>query len=321
MDLDELAAAINLEFSKHLKIDSNEDAIAMMCDHVFKNAHTATPCHHIPSTVGHIPDVVNQPVDYCKTFTESKQRRKRRPYTGRSGNIGSMADDSYDVLCPKCYHCGSRNTFDDVDATGDWVCLDCGTCTQNNICTDAFRCLPFDEYIAKSSCMGVTRNKVVYKREKYLNELLDRLTGVQNVEVPEYIYGDVSSKLTQGQRVTGKGVKNALMKSKLNRWYDHAYLIANTLSKNRSVIRVSHHERERIIRMFLKVENTFKTTSSGRKNCLNYPYVMSRLFRLIGRTDVSHELDMLKCRDRLHVHDKLWKDICEKMGWQFTPVL
>jgi len=256
----------------------------------------------------------NPAVAYCKTLDETRKRKRHAPARKNKPLV------NVDAMRPRCYHCGSHELHEDQEA-GDLVCTQCATCTPDRLTTDAFKCMHFDDYGALKSSVDACTRKNFYKRINYFNDLLSQLLGRQNAHVPDEVLCACLDHLDQTEWITGKDVKRALKKARLGRYYEHAHLIANKLTDNRSLVDIDHLEEGILQKMFHKVQRCFDGQKGVRKNCLNYAYVLWQLCRLIGRTDVCDHLDMLKCKARLKVHDELWKDICAKLDWRYIPVI
>lgn len=263
------------------------------------------------TTIARRREEANPAVSYCCTQQESRKRKATKH--------SNKPEFDPLTLVHTCRSCGSRDIYEDRRG-GELICEECGTCEDNRITTDAYKCMSFDDYGAMKSTVDANTRKNFYKRINYFNELLLHLTGTQNKKIPEEVYRRVEKRLEGNAPICGKSVRWALKKEKLGRLYEHSYLIANRLSGNASLVELDHIEREVLCTMFKKLQEPFEKFKEDRKNCLNYPYILFQLFRLINREDLCEHVEMLKCAVRLREHDRLWKRVCADMSWNFHPV-
>ena len=106
-----------------------------------------------------------------------------------------------------------------------------------------------------------------------------------------------------------------------NDYYEHIPYIINQF--NRTHAPVIAPELEEIIRgMFTAIQIPFeKYCPVKRKNFLSYNYVMYKFFELLELDEYLNCFQLLKSRTKLYDQDKLWKNICKDLGWQFISSL
>lgn len=333
-DLDEFAYQVDLQIARQLSDEEAvTDALMAYSEEIMRlgGRRPPEPPEARSSSTSDPGDAEDEPrvVSYCRTLAEHRRRRRPRTKTGDAFSYapvsarGNRPIVTYDMLRPKCYHCGSRDLFDDRDFSGDLICRSCATCTPDNITTNAFKCMHFDDYGAMKSTVDAGARKNHYKRDNYFGDLITQLLGRQNAKIPDHVYARVRQDLrdTCPTCINGKTVKHALKKSRLGKFYEHAHMIANAITGNACLVRLDHVEEETLHRMFRKIQKTFERHKGDRKNCLNYPYVLWQFFVLIGRRDLCDHVDMLKCQTRLRRHDELWRLVCQDVGWEYIPVV
>jgi len=77
---------------------------------------------------------------------------------------------------------------------------------------------------------------------------------------------------------------------------------------------------EQLCNMFLKIQEPFeKYCPAGRTNFLSYSYVTYKFCQLLGYNEYLPHFNLLKSKDKLRQQDKIWKNICNDMGWKFYP--
>ena len=72
--------------------------------------------------------------------------------------------------------------------------------------------------------------------------------------------------------------------------------------------------------MFKDIQNPFmKHCPVYRKNFLSYSYVLHKFCQLLELDDFLKYFPLLKSREKLQQQDKIWKNICLELDWQYIP--
>ncbi len=70
--------------------------------------------------------------------------------------------------------------------------------------------------------------------------------------------------------------------------------------------------------MFKDIQKPFSIyCPKNRKNFLNYSYVLHKFCELLGLDNYINYFPLLKNNNKLLQHDKIWKNICSYMKWEF----
>ena len=70
--------------------------------------------------------------------------------------------------------------------------------------------------------------------------------------------------------------------------------------------------------LFKEIQIPFmKHCPPERKNFLSYSYVLHKFCELLEYDNLLCYFSLLKSREKLQEQDKIWKKICEKLGWHF----
>ena len=72
-----------------------------------------------------------------------------------------------------------------------------------------------------------------------------------------------------------------------------------------------HHIRER----FRQVHDTFHQKDRRRKNLLENSYILLKLLEMNNHGDTARQL--VPYMKKFQVNDKLWKELCDELGWTF----
>jgi len=224
---------------------------------------------------------------------------------------------------PTCAHCGSTDLIRD-DKHGDTVCGNCATCSYTPITNDAFKCLACDDYGKLKSYTDALRKRNCYKKTNYFNEMLKYLAGKQQLDVSSDVWDIIKHQDYMTTPVRASDIRDVLKKHKLHKFYRHASLLARMVNQAEGVSvppTLTYQEEDLLKYMFQRFCQVFSKIRGNRKNCLNYAYVMYQFLRLINRDDLCDHVSMLKCRSRLHQHDRFWKEFCGHVKWLYIPYL
>lgn len=165
-----------------------------------------------------------------------------------------------------------------------------------------------------------------YKRINHLNEWLNQIQGKETTEIPEEIYDKILMEIKK-QRITNMAdlsydkVKRILKQLKVHKYYEHIPHIINRLN-GLPMPNFAQDLEEKLRTMFKQIQSPFlKHSPPNRKNFLSYSYVLHKFLQLLEKDEYLIFFQLLKSRDKLAAQDKIWKKICEEVGWQFIPSL
>ena len=83
---------------------------------------------------------------------------------------------------------------------------------------------------------------------------------------------------------------------------------------------MSREIEEELRRMFREIQIPFhKYCPPERKNFLSYSYVLHKFVELLDLDEYKNCFVLLKSREKLHQQDKIWKQICSHLKWQYIP--
>ena len=112
-------------------------------------------------------------------------------------------------------------------------------------------------------------------------------------------------------------IREILKKIKLNKFYEHIPYIINKIN-GKPPPNISKHLEEKLRYMFKEIQNPFqKHCPKHRKNFLSYSYVIHKFIQLLGIDEYLIYFPLLKSREKLYQQDKIWKEICNDLDWQY----
>ena len=165
-----------------------------------------------------------------------------------------------------------------------------------------------------------------YKRINHLNEWLNQIQGKETTDIPEEIYDKIlmeikKQRITNMTDITYDKMKKILKQLKIHKYYEHIPHIINRLN-GLPMPNFSPELEEKLRSMFKQIQTPFlKHSPAKRKNFLSYSYVLKKFLQLLEKDEFLIYFQLLKSRDKLASQDKIWKSICEEVGWQFIPSL
>lgn len=214
-----------------------------------------------------------------------------------------------------CHKCGEYRELITGDAV--LVCPKCGDEVQAIMESDkpSYRDPPHENmYFA-------------YKRINHFKEQLAHFQAKETTKIPQEVYDIILIEFMKENKndlstLTKSQVKKYLQKYghlDYTKYYENINQIICRLSGIQPVIMTQEIE-EQLCNMFIKIQEPFeKHCPPGRTNFLSYSYVTYKFCQLLGYTEYLSHLTLLKSKDKLRQQDKIWRNICTDMGWQFYP--
>lgn len=225
-------------------------------------------------------------------------------------NAEKRANDSHsDEVCV----CGAKCVFDSRESV--LVCEVCGISKPHTY--SSTRNLSYTEEINMNAVSSYS-----YKRLNHLSEWLSTLQAKQNTDIPEAVIEAVKNEfkkqrtLTRGEIKPGK-VRAFLKKLGLSKYYEHTALITNMLNGVPPPQLPAELE-AKIKTLFLQIQAPFqKHCPPSRKNFLSYSFCLNKLVTLLGYEEYVIYFPLLKSTEKLWACEKIWKAICQELGWEY----
>jgi len=154
-----------------------------------------------------------------------------------------------------------------------------------------------------------------------LNEIIAQFQAKECTDIPKEIYTEIQNEINKRKLnvvdLTLNSMRDILRKLRLNKYYEHIPHIINKLN-GLPPPTMSRNAEEKIRSMFKTIQIPFsKYCPRNRKNFMSYNYVLHKLCELLNYTDFLQCFPLLKSREKLQQQDKIWKKICDHVGWQF----
>jgi len=163
-----------------------------------------------------------------------------------------------------------------------------------------------------------------YKRINHFNEWLAQFQAKESIDIPQEVYEGILKELKKNIFLNIKDIKYShireiLKKLKFNKYYEHIPHIINILNGQKAPVLSRSHE-EQLRMMFKEIQTPFmQHCPHNRKNFLSYSYVLHKFCELIELDELLTYFPLLKSREKLQQQDRIWKDICKSLKWQYIP--
>ena len=164
----------------------------------------------------------------------------------------------------------------------------------------------------------------VYKRINHFNEHLSTFQAKETTDIPPHVYESIIKFLKKDknfrmENITHKILKDALKTLKFNKFYEHIPHIINMITGKQTPFLTRKNE-EQLRIMFKDIQTPFQNNCpSDRKNFLSYNYVLHKFCQLLELDHLLIHFSLLKSREKLREQDKIWKNICKDLKWEYIP--
>ena len=165
-----------------------------------------------------------------------------------------------------------------------------------------------------------------YKRINHFNEWLAQFQAKESTEIPQEVFDQILVELKKKRILDTRTLKNSkireiLKKLKLNKYYEHVPHIINRLNGQNGPV-MSREIEDKLRNMFREIQPSFqKHCPEGRNNFLSYSYVLYKFCELLELDEYLSCFPLLKNRDKLYNQDKIWREICRELKWEYIKSL
>ena len=212
-----------------------------------------------------------------------------------------------DTICIKCNNKLNINYMEGVS-----ICSCCGE--QYNVLIDSDK-PNYKEPTYES-------NYFAYKRINHFNEWLSQFQAKESTDISSEIIEKILFELKKERifnvaNISNNKIRDILKKLKLNKFYEHIPYIINKIN-GKPPPTITKQVEEKLRYMFKEIQTPFeKHCPKNRKNFLSYSYVIHKFIQLLDMDEFLVYFPLLKSREKLYQQDKIWKNICSDLGWQF----
>lgn len=240
-----------------------------------------------------------------------------KPKISRSkiyNNYINMVDKNFDKtnqtvdLCCSIDGCDGEKFLN--QNSGDLICKKCGLSEHIYLATDKPK---FKE----------SQDSGAYKRINHLAEILSQLQAKESTEIHPIIFENINKHISK-KKINKNDIDFFKMRQILKilgyrKYYEHVPHILQVIS-GKPPPKFSRDAEAKIKRMFKDIQKPFSIyCPPNRKNFLNYSYFLHKACELLGLDEYVDYFPLLKNIDKLRQHDKIWKNICCYLKWEYHP--
>lgn len=211
-----------------------------------------------------------------------------------------------------CRYCYSQE-LRTIPSQGCVVCTRCGTLSRECLFGDVEANL---DLVSKRLPRDHSSN--IQKRVNHFKYWLHRIQGTETNQLTPQHLQIIKEELDRLPLVpiTYDRIRDVLKKLRLQRFYNNAYHILRRFTGNALVEFDLDHEQQLIL-MFRKIQLPFMKHRGSRVNMLSYFYLIRKFAEILGWQDIADAIPLLKAPDKLRQQDRIWKDICDQVGFPF----
>jgi hypothetical protein len=225
-------------------------------------------------------------------------------YCQRVDGIRVNKDDGSDRI-KYCEYCFIEKTLEPESSS--YVCTSCGLME--------YVLLDEDRMIKEYS---------PYERKNHFKDWLKQIQAKESVEISEEIFNKIVLELRKNKYYSNKKnvnrsvIQKILKKLGHSKLYKHTPFIINKITGNPAPT-ISREIEDKFIKMFEMIQEPWEMFKpKGRKNFISYPYILYKFCELL---ELEYLLDYFPMLDfpNLAIPDKVWKQICGHLKWEFYP--
>lgn len=160
-----------------------------------------------------------------------------------------------------------------------------------------------------------------YKRINHLTEILSQLQAKESTDILPKVFEAILRELKK--RKIDKNdldifrLRRILKKLNYRKYYEHVPHILQIIN-GKEPPNFSRKNEMEIKKMFKDIQKPFAIyCPKNRKNFLNYSYVLHKFCELLDLDEYINYFPLLKNNAKLLQHDKIWKNICKYMKWEY----
>jgi len=170
------------------------------------------------------------------------------------------------------------------------------------------------------------QHKRDYKTLDHFKEILNQFQGKEMREIPkhvlDYVYENLPESLDNVSDKTGiKITRIILRKSEHTKYNENVHMIWSMIS-GRQPPYIKKLVEDKLIRFFKAVVQVYEPLKgSKRSSFMNYYYVLYKLLHLMKEYELLEYIPLLKTKQRIREHDRMWYRICIELDWAYYPTV
>ena len=160
----------------------------------------------------------------------------------------------------------------------------------------------------------------------HFKEVLNQFQAKEDKTIPLEVIHCVKENLppmldTVSDTFGNETVRAILRKHKLSKYNENSQLIWSMVSGSQPPY-IRKLTEEKLIRYFKQIVSIYEPLKNQRRTSfLNYYYVLYKLLDLMKENELLPYIPLLRTKQRVREHDRVWHKICNELGWPFKPTI
>jgi hypothetical protein len=165
-----------------------------------------------------------------------------------------------------------------------------------------------------------------YKKLDHFKEVLNQFQGKEMREIPEEVIQCVRENLPDSLEnvsdLTGINLTRIILrKSKLSKYNENANMIWSMVS-GRQPPYIKKLVEDKLLRYFKAIAQVYEPLKGLKRNSfMNYYYVLYKLLHVMKEYELLPYVPLLKTKQRIREHDRMWYRICLELDWTYYPTV
>ncbi len=166
--------------------------------------------------------------------------------------------------------------------------------------------------------------RYVYDKRAHFGDSIKKFQGTQNTTIPIKVYQDIWEKINSHdlkiEQITKDHIYDFLKITKHTEYYEDITLIYSEITTIKPP-NISHLESQ-LFEFFDEIDPVYERIKpKDRVNFLNGQFVLFKLLQKLKFPCKEEDFYILKTRDKMLEHDKIWKAICQELKWTYIATV
>ena len=166
--------------------------------------------------------------------------------------------------------------------------------------------------------------RYVYDKRAHFGDSIKKFQAKQNTTIPQQVYDDLWEKIASHdlkiEQVTKDHIYEFLRTTKHTEYYEDIILVHSEITGIKPPD-ISHLE-GKLFELFDEIDPVYERIKpKDRVNFLNGQFVLFKLLQKLKYPCKEEDFYILKTRDKMLEHDKMWKSICHELKWTFISTV
>ena len=141
-------------------------------------------------------------------------------------------------------------------------------------------------------------------------------------QVIQHVRENMPDSLENVSDLTGINLTRIILrKSKLSKYNENTHMIWSMVS-GRQPPYIKKLVEDKLLRYFKAIAQVYEPLKGLKRNSfMNYYYVLYKLLHLMKEYELLPYVPLLKTKQRIREHDRVWYRICIELDWSYYPTI